>query len=235
MSCDRKIGPFDCCSVVQGDCLELMKQLPDGCVDAVITDPPYGINYVHGDIHIRNATKFAGVPVIGDDKPFDPNPLFKFPKILVWGANHYANRLPDCGKWLIWDKRCGIIPPRDQSDCEMGWAIGTDSVTARVFRLVWDGFIKGGGEQGIPRVHPTQKPEELMAWCIEFFPDADTILDPFSGSGTTLVAAKKLGRHFLGFEISPEYCEIARDRLARIDAQPNLFEHKPEQLNMEGM
>jgi tRNA G10 N-methylase Trm11 len=70
-----------------------------------------------------------------------------------------------------------------------------------------------------------------MAWCIAGNPD--TILDPFAGSGTTLVAAKKLGRHFLGFEISPEYCQIARDRLARIDAQPSLFTQPPQQMTIE--
>jgi DNA modification methylase len=73
-----------------------------------------------------------------------------------------------------------------------------------------------------------------MSWCLKQFPFADTILDPFSGSGTTLVSAKKIGRHFLGFEISPEYCEIARKRIAVIEAQPTLFEKKPEQLSLGG-
>ena len=72
-----------------------------------------------------------------------------------------------------------------------------------------------------------------MRWLVSLASlEADTILDPFCGSGTTLVAAKKLGRHFLGFEISHDYCEIARKRLAEIDAQPSLFEPKPEQMEL---
>jgi hypothetical protein len=83
--------------------------------------------------------------------------------------------------------------------------------------------------------HPCPKPEGWMTWAVDLASlEGETILDPFAGSGTTLVAAKKLGRHFLGFEISPEYCEIARDRLARIDAQPSLFQPKPEQLSLNG-
>jgi hypothetical protein len=226
--CDRKIGPYLCCSVVQGDCLELMKALPDGCVDAVITDPPYGIKYsptysgvMRGayPVHAKNYP-----PIVGDDTEFDPLPFLRFP-CLLWGANHYAHTLPHNGRWLVWDKRCGIIPERTQSDCEMAWC--SDYGAARMFRHVWDGMVKDS-ERGIPRQHPTQKPEELMGWCLGYFPKAQTILDPFCGSGTTLVAAKKLGRHFLGFEISPDYVAIARDRLARIDAQPSLFQPKPE-------
>jgi DNA modification methylase len=71
-----------------------------------------------------------------------------------------------------------------------------------------------------------------MQWCIRLFPKAETIFDPYCGSGTTLVAAKKLGRHFLGFEISEEYCKIARERIARIEAQPGLFEPRAEQIKL---
>jgi DNA modification methylase len=81
--------------------------------------------------------------------------------------------------------------------------------------------------------HPTPKPLRLMEHVVDRTSKwGTTILDPFCGSGTTLVAAKKLGRHFLGFEISHDYCEIARNRLAEIDAQPSLFEPKAEQLTL---
>lgn len=96
---------------------------------------------------------------------------------------------------------------------------------------VWQ-YCAHGGDRDV-RHHPAQKPYELMAELISLFTDeGDLALDPFAGSGTTLIAAKKLGRHFLGFEISVEYCQIARDRLARIEAQPNLFEPKPEQMKL---
>ena len=81
--------------------------------------------------------------------------------------------------------------------------------------------------------HPFPRKISHFEWLVRKWSNPDeTILDPFCGSGTTLVAAKKLGRHFLGFEISHDYCEIARRRLAEIDAQPSLFEAKAEQLTL---
>lgn len=202
-----------------------MREL-DSDVAAIVADPPYGISYVHGgNDDDSNPTKFAGIAVIGDDKPFDPTPFLRFPEVILWGANHYADRLPSSAGWLVWDKRAATVV-NDHSDCELAWS--NVSGTARVFYHIWDGFRRGS-ETGIPRVHPTQKPICLMEWCIAKT-KAETILDPFCGSGTTLVAAKKLGRHFLGFEISPEYCQVARNRLARIEAQPTLFQPKPEQM-----
>jgi site-specific DNA-methyltransferase (adenine-specific) len=221
MSCDRKIGPFDCCSVVQGDCLELMKLLPDGCVDAVITDPPYGVNMVKNTSRIQGSKSPAFADIEGDDRPFDPSVWLNFPTAVLFGANHYADKIP-LGTWLVWDKR-------DNSgfsmfaDGEMAWMNKRHGVR-----------IKSHFERGLFRpegraFHPTQKPVAVMMWCIELAGFPQMILDPYAGSGSTLVAAKKLGRHFLGFEISPEYCEIARKRIAAVEAQPTLFEPKPEQ------
>jgi len=65
------------------------------------------------------------------------------------------------------------------------------------------------------REHPTQKPLDLMRWCLGFFPEAQTVLDPFMGSGTTLRAAKDLGRKAIGIEIEERYCEIAAKRMAQ--------------------
>jgi site-specific DNA-methyltransferase (adenine-specific) len=114
--------------------------------------------------------------------------------------------------WLVWDKRCNTVVNR-HSDCELAW---TNFLTsARICYLVWDGFRRGGGEKGTPRVHPTQKPVELMKWCMLFAPDAKLILDPFMGSGTTLRAAKDLGRRAIGIEIEEKYCEIAAKRLSQ--------------------
>ena len=198
--------------IFHGDCREILPQVSG--VDAIVADPPYGISYVHGAINIPNATRFAGVPVFGDDAPFDPAHLLAFEKVLLWGANHYAPTLPN-GRWLVWDKRCGMIPDRDTSDCEFAWARGSVGNCARIFRLVWDGFIRGGGEQGVPRVHPTQKPLSLMKWCIGFFPGIAKIADPYMGAGTTLVAAKAEGIDAIGIEIEEKYCEIAAKRLSQ--------------------
>lgn len=187
---------------------------------AVVTDPPYGIGlstHYGGGIR-RGAYEVPGKnypPVYGDDEPFDPAPFLSYPFALLWGAEHFATRLPDnAGRWLVWDKRVGVIPERTQGDCEMAWS--SDPGVTRVFRHVWDGMVKDS-ERGIEgrRRHPTQKPVVLMKWCIGFAPTDLTILDPFMGSGTTLRAAKDLGRRAIGIEISKDYCEIAVRRLAQ--------------------
>ena len=238
MACDRKIGPFDCCSVVQGDCLELMKQLPDGAVDAVITDPPYGIGLamtcdhgtvkssIHRDSGWNDAIPpmevFAEIHRVGKQR-------------IIWGENYFGDLIQDPGR-IVHDKQLLI------KGTALRWSeadIASCSYQKRVtiFPYKWNGNFQGdtvnwNNTGPDARVHPTQKPIALMVYCVQYTTEADTIIDPFCGSGTTLVAAKKLGRHFLGFEISADYVAIARRRLDEIDAQPTLFEPKPEQMKL---
>lgn len=222
--CGRKIGPFSCCSVIQGDAVQLVKELPQNV--AIVSDPPYGINFIHGggggDPRFRS--KFGGVAVLGDDRPFDPSHLLRFQKVVLFGANHYADRLPASPGWIVWDKRCGVKAAGSNtlSDCELAWTnrlLGT----VRIVYHEWNGFIRGD-ESGIPRVHPTQKPIAVMQWILARLTDEnDVIVDPYGGSGTTAVAARKLGRHFLTFELDEKYCAIARERLKSIEGQPSLF------------
>jgi site-specific DNA-methyltransferase (adenine-specific)/modification methylase len=192
-----------------------MKKLPDGCIDAVITDPPYGINLNADYSRFKGwngpGRKFRNV--IGDDKPFDPKPFLRFPKIILFGANHYASRLPDSGGWIVWDKRGNGLPSNNWfSDCELAWTNLSGHVTR--FSYMWHGVARWSKEDA---QHPTQKPVDLMIYCIKMAGLPETILDPFLGSGTTAVAAKKLGRHFLGFEIDEDYCEIAGKRIKRAE------------------
>ena len=222
--CGRKIGPFDCCTVVCGDCLELMKQLPDGAVDAVITDPPYGIGGSSG-VGKYGVMKWGGINDRGWDGDIPTSEVFtlmlrKSSAQIIWGGNYFP--LPPSRCFLVWDKGAGF-KSRTFAECEQAWC--SLDQNAKIFNR--DPLASGdyNGKQ-----HPTQKPVPLMEWCIQQAGSALTILDPFAGSGTTLVAAKKLGRHFLGFEISEEYCRIARERIARVEAQPNLFDPKPEQM-----
>ncbi len=150
--------------------------------------------------------------VIGDDVDFDPSFLFVGKAQILWGANHYSHRLSHNGRWLIWDKRCQIIPPRNQADCELAWC--SDYGAARIFYHIWDGMVKDS-ERGQQREHPTQKPLAVMSWCMGFYPEARIVVDPFMGSGTTLRAAKDLGRKGIGIEIEECYCEIAARRMAQ--------------------
>ena len=202
-----------------GDCLEILPTLEK--VDAVITDPPYGIGYSHGvgGGKLARSTKFDSHPIIGDNKPFDPSPWLGFQKVVLFGANHFANRLPDSPFWLIWDKRDGVCS-NDQADVEMAWVKGKGQ--ARIIRHLWNGMLKAS-ERGDERVHPTQKPVAVMEWSIKTVGADGTILDPFMGSGTTGVACMNLGRKFIGIEIEPKYFEIACERIAQAQKQIRMF------------
>lgn len=147
---------------------------------------------------------------MGDNEPFDPSLLLTFDNVITWGANHYARRLPERGMWLAWDKLNGLESFDSFSDVEFAWCSrkGAD----RIFRYRWKGIIQDG-EKGQRKHHVSQKPLALMKWCLGFFPDAQMVLDPYMGSGSTLRAAKDLGRKAIGIEIEERYCEIAAKRL----------------------
>jgi DNA modification methylase len=227
MTCTRKIGPYPCCSVVEGDCLELMKALPDGCVDAVITDPPYGIGAHKMTLGNGKRVVFRGSGE-WDARPADVIPFSVLPiPVIIWGGNYFD--LPPSRCWLVWDKGTG---DNDYADCELAWT-NRDAVVKKYFRSWVGANAKETWEPD--RYHPTQKPVGLMEWCIKQAGEPEIILDPYGGAGTLGVAAKRLGKHFLIFELSPEYCAIARKRIALVEAQPNLFQPKAEQLNLEGL
>jgi len=199
------------------DCMELLPTIEAGAVDAVVTDPPYGISYCHGARKGGKMMGTDGMSIVGDDKPFDPVPWLVWP-CLFWGAEHFKHRLPIGGRWLVWDKRRhGVV--RDQADVENAWC--SNAGVARMFRQVWDGADREL-ERDTPRVHSNQKPIALMAWCFGFVAGS-TIFDPFMGSGTTAVACIRTGRRFIGCEISREYFDIAIKRIKRELAQPQLF------------
>ena len=218
------------CRLILGDCLEILPTL--GKVDAVVTDPPYGIAYSHGagGGKLARSTQFDHHPLVGDDKSFDPSPWLQFGETLLFGANHYADKLPASSFWLVWDKRDGVCS-NDQADCEFAWVKGKGN--ARIIRHLWNGMLKAS-ERGEVRSHPTQKPVAVMEWCLGFI-SGHTILDPFMGSGTTGVACVKLGRRFIGIEIEPKYFDIACKRIEDAYRQGDMFREpprKPEQTKL---
>jgi site-specific DNA-methyltransferase (adenine-specific)/modification methylase len=211
------------------DCLEVLPTL--GRVDAVVTDPPYGIAHKAHSNTPRNGWKgkkaYADATIHGDAKDFDPTPWLKHPCIL-WGANHYAQSLPR-GRWLVWNKLGHLEPWDSFSDVEIAWM--NERGSDRLFSLLWKGLAQGEKTGGGERFHPTMKPVALMRWCLGFVPEAQVILDPYMGSGTTGVAALQLGRKFIGIELDPGYFDIACKRISEAWAQPRLFEEpkrKPE-------
>ena len=218
-------------TLYRGDCMEVLPTL--GRFDAVITDPPYGIGWVHSGIgYLKNGkmlgTKHGGEKVVGDDKPFDPSPFLELADgLLFWGGNHFAGWLPNSSGWIVWDK--GIAPGLSFSDFEIAWT--NQPVKAEMIRQQWCGFNREGEKEA--RQHPTQKPIGVMKRCIERFPKAQTILDPFMGSGTTGVACAQLGRKFTGIEREQKYFDIACQRIERAQAQGKLFEPEPPKQTQE--
>ena len=213
-----KIKPYyqeDGITIYHGDCRDILPLLDP--VDLVLTDPPYGINVVGSDGtiggHTKNAMATKFEKVVGDDREFDPQFLLDYCRnVFLWGANYYGQNLPRRkGRWFVWDKQRPV--GTTFSDCEIAWA-SLDGVAIKKFEFKWDGYHKDGEDKF--RYHPTVKPVELMKWCIQqcnYWDIALTILDPFMGSGTTLRAAKDLGRKAIGIEIEEKYCEIAVKRL----------------------
>lgn len=189
-----------------------------GRVDALISDPPYGIGYVPGG---GGGHLFAGVGIVGDDQPFDPRPLLDVaPVTCLWGANHYASRLPDSPGWLIWDKRVGR-GRNHQADGELAWTNARRP--ARVKNLYWAGAARTG-ERG-EHWHPTQKSAAVMAWCMTELGVAEgaIVADPYMGSGTTGLACLRTGRFFIGIDVDPRWYGAAVTRLTRWEDQSDLF------------
>jgi len=196
-----------------GDCLEILPTLPK--VDAVITDPPYGIGWKPRVNH--------------QDQPWVDNVEFDISRFLAigerhlfWGAQYFADKLPRSEAWATWVKRpinCDFSKDgRSYATTELAW---TDWGKARFIAHVWDGGMRAGSLANRTFCHPSQKPVEVMEWCI---PDGcNTVLDPFMGSGTTGLACMNLGRKFIGIEIEPKYFDIACERIENAQRQERLF------------
>jgi site-specific DNA-methyltransferase (adenine-specific) len=188
-----------------------MEVLPQLKFDCVVTDPMYGLEWAgtgfikQGRLDIDEVRRLDIKP---DRRVFD---LIKQAKFwIVWGGNYFAEELGACKGPIIWDKKTGN---NTFADGEL--AFNNVCGTLRIFRHQWRGSIKDSERGGI-NYHPTQKPVQLMTWCINLCPQSvQTIVDPFMGSGTTLRAAKDLGRKAIGIEIEEKYCELAVKRLAQ--------------------
>jgi site-specific DNA-methyltransferase (adenine-specific)/modification methylase len=233
------------CTLYQGDSLELLAAGVFGKIGAIVSDPPYGIGYQKerngaskNDL-LRNEPINNSPVIIGDDMPFDPAPWIdaapthvsmKYESenilIMLWGADHYMQRLPTGGTMLAWDKHIGRGSDNTFTDCEWAW-VGRPRIKREVFRYLWKGIncqqspldlpppgVKNDGKR-FARVHISQKPVELMRWCIDKVrPLAGLpILDPYMGSGTTAIAALSMGHTFIGCEIDPTHFDVACRRI----------------------
>jgi DNA modification methylase len=199
-------------TLYHGDCLEILPSLPK--VDAVVTDPPYGI----ADRWAGQQKGKNGESILWDgdnewDRETCPDLLAAAMALasrsIVWGGNYYP--LPPSRGYLVWDK----MQKFSNADSELAWCSWDQ--TPRTFRYARAQLASEG------KRHPTQKPLPLMLWCLDFLPKAQTILDPFMGSGTTGVACANLGRKFIGIEIERKYFDIACERIDAAYRQQRLF------------
>ena len=200
-------GPYysdDLVTIYHGDWRDVAPTLSG--VDLVLADPPYGVS-LNTEYRRSQRTALTAAndypPIAGDDKPFDPTLFLDYPGVVLWGANYYADKLPPRGSWLVWDKRDGLTP-NDQADAELAWVSGVTGTVPRLLRHHWYGMIKAS-EKDQRRLHPSQKPVALMAWCLSFFPEARLVFDPFMGSGPVARACKDRGIRYVGCGLVEEY------------------------------
>lgn len=220
------------CHLYLGDCREILPSLPK--VDLVLTDPPYGIgesgkkNDSRGKpfgsrVDAKNTKGTFVAPVDYGDFDWDQLPasddlisasVAAAKNSIIFGGNYFS--LPPASKWLVWDK----LNSGDFADCELAWTNMPGAV--RIFKHMWNGMLRDS-ERGSQRVHPTQKPVVVMEWCVSQAKDAESVADPFMGSGTTGVACANMGKSFYGIEREPKYFEIACRRIEAAYAQGRLF------------
>ena len=197
-------------TIYHGDCREILPELVTP--DLIITDPPYGINYRGNTLSIRKKVGIGKVEIVGDDKEPELGFVLNMScDVVAFGANNYPRQLPHRGRWICWDKR--VDPKADKmlgSPFELAWR-NVDHGFDKMIRIMHGGVVNADGRG--KRYHPTQKPISLITRIIQMYPSAIYIADPFMGSGTTLRAAKDLGRKAIGIEIEERYCEIAANRL----------------------
>ena len=197
-----------------------MKSLPDKSVDLIITDPPYGKKADKGTngFGCSKNRRYIGGWDNDIPKPEVFAEMFRVAKnLIIFGGNYFTKYLPPSSGWVFWDKKGDIQFKNPFADGELIFTTFNKPLKKIVFRQ--QGFITDSKDK---RYHPTQKPTELLCMLIEMYSKpGDIILDPFLGSGTTAIAAQKLNRNYLGYEINEQYFEIACNRLDELEGVGN--------------
>ena len=214
------------CRLLLGDCMEIMPLLDK--VDAAVTDPPYG----YKDFNITRTGGSWSKKYQRDnsitDWDFKPEQgcfdlIFKKSEVaIIWGGNYFTEHLKNNRGFLIWHKKT-ISESFSMAMAEYAWT--NINMNAKVYH---------SPPQDSGRKHPTQKPLALMQWCLTHLPkETVTILDPFMGSGTTLVACAKMGRKGIGIEKDEDYFNIACKRVQEAYNSPDMFIEPPKKAPQE--
>ena len=220
----QKIGNA---TIMNIDCMEYMKTLPDKYFDLAVCDPPYGIgengdrNSSRGKLAVaKNYKSFAG----GDREPPAIEYFLEIQRAsknqIIWGANHFIDRIAKPSScWIVWDKVTGNS---DFADSELAWTSFKTAV--RNFRFQWSGMLQGDMKNKEERIHPTQKPVKLYEWILtNYAKPGQTIFDSHMGSGSSAIAANNLGFEYVGCELDTDYYNAACERIAQHARQQRLF------------
>ena len=215
--------------LMQGDCMDYMRGLPDNAFELAIVDPPYGIdaaNVLTGPQ--RKSGNCAAMKTGFEKKNWDKEvpsenyfkELFRVSKNqIIWGANYMSNFLPPSMGWVVWDKDNGTT---NFSDCEL--AFTSFDIALRKFTYTWNGMLQGDMKNKESRIHPTQKPVKLYEWLLsKYAKPGDKILDTHLGSGSSAIAAYYAGHDFVGIELDEDYYKAAKARFDRDTRQESLF------------
>lgn len=216
--------------IINADCMDILRELPDKCVDLVLTDPPYGIgadkmlNKKSGRTDGKAKAACTFFENKGWDKSIPPrsvfDEIFRVSKNqIIFGGNYFAEYLPNSPCWLVWDKLNGTT---DFADAELAYTSFKSPV--RIYQFLWNGMLQQNMKKKEKRIHPTQKPVDLFGQIMrDYSEDGSLILDPFSGSGTTALAARLLKRRFICIEKDEEYWRASVERLEEAKRQGELF------------
>lgn len=210
--------------IINADCMNILKELPDKCIDLVLTDPPYGINIAkNGKV---GGGKCCAVTDYGkkdwDNKIPDKTIFSEIKRVsknqIIFGGNYFVEFLENSSCWIVWDKN----NTGNFADCELAWTNFKSAV--RKYKWTWNGMLQEDMKNKDIRIHPTQKPLKLFEMILrDYSNENDLILDCFSGSGTTAVACHNLKRRFICIEKDKDYWKASVERLKNAQAQMKLF------------
>ena len=211
------------------DCMDGMREFPDGFFDLAIVDPVYGGVTQGGYMANKSGGGIADHPeynlALWAQEKTGPEyfkELFRVSRNqIIWGGNYFAVEIGrDSQGWIVWDKQ--HTAARTFADCELAWT-SFDRAT-RIFRYMWDGMLQGNMRDKEIKIHPTQKPVALYNWILSRYANEnDLILDTHVGSASSLIACHRAGFRYVGFEIDRGYYEAARGRLEAATAQITMF------------
>lgn len=212
--------------IINADCMEILKQLPDKSIDFILTDPPFGIKCDGGSYGLgvspKNTSKKSWDSSIPEKIYFDE--MFRVSKNqIIFGGNYFTQYLPPTKSWIVWDKIGDYKLHNNFSECELIWT-SLKNVTKKI-TFVQQGFINSDKNENKFRFHPTQKPLKLIETILRDFvkvAGGGLVADFYSGSGTTAVACYNLGLDFIAVEKDVEYYNLSVQRLADATAQQKL-------------